>query len=381
MPRSQNPLQPSRSSPLSTLKRTKPGSRNAATLRLDDVGAISSLPPEGVRQDIVSLIEYIKEHRFEALPERAGMNSTQISTTLRFRTTLPPIVSLAHLYALSSSPTSTERELARLVARGVIRKVSIPGRGKGGTAIGDGIVLVADWEDCVRSCSLSDELKDKYIELMKSKSTSLSTRTDNFSSAEIRALVTSGCLTTPAALTASLGDLFKAPTTSSLLNVSSAGSSAPTGTFAAIGGIGAVHENGGSGSMLATSSTRAAPNARQNELQAREMTFSLPNTGAYLKLLASARTHLIFLLRQMSPKWKEGTIDLLKEKWNGSLGNAEVGEKKRVRGESSGLLVGRTRKWREFMGLEFDYVLAEALGSGVVEIFDTGSVGPAVRLR
>lgn len=133
--------------------------------------------------------------------------------------------------------------------------------------------------------------------------------------------------------------------------------------------------------MLATSDSRPLPGARLTALQTREMSFSLPNTGAYLKLLANSRTHLITLLKQISPKWREGTLDLLHEKWDGGLGNVFVSEKKRIRGEGGSLLPGKTRKWREYMGLNFDFVLAEALGSGVVELFDTGSVGAAVRMR
>lgn len=52
---------------------------------------------------------------------------------------------------------------------------------------------------------------------------------------------------------------------------------------------------------------------------------------------------------------------------------------KRVRGEFSGILPGRTKKYKDLYGMNFRWALEEALGAGLVEIFDTGSVGPGVR--
>ena len=92
-----------------------------------------------------------------------------------------------------SSYTSVEREIAGLVAKGVVRKVVIPGLmagggsgrramgdrfrlgGKGGgggigggfemtTAGGEGLVLVKEWERMVDECKqLSEDIKSKYI--------------------------------------------------------------------------------------------------------------------------------------------------------------------------------------------------------------------------
>lgn len=44
-----------------------------------------------------------------------------------------------------------------------------------------------------------------------------------------------------------------------------------------------------------------------------------------------------------------------------------------MRGEFVGVLPGRTREWREFDGLAFDFVLREALAAAVVELFETRS--------
>jgi hypothetical protein len=109
------------------------------------------------------------------------------------------------------------------------------------------------------------------------------------------------------------------------------------------------------------------------------MTLSLPSTGAYLKLLTNARQQLLNLLKQISPRYRESTLELLREKWDGNIPTDAASRAKRMRGEGSAVLPGKTKKWKEFWGLEFDWVLAECVGSGLVELFETGSVGIGVR--
>ncbi|EMC91066.1 hypothetical protein BAUCODRAFT_152365 [Baudoinia panamericana UAMH 10762] len=381
MPKSISPFARRKSSPspFSSLPRKKPGSRKSsladkenATDRLDDVGGIPSLSPSGVRQGVISLARSALEDAWDDVPAVAGMNSERISDILRFRKAMPPIVSTAHLHALSVSSTETERELARLVAEGKVRRVVIPGRGKGGTAVGDGIALTEDWKSALDDSGLPPDLKQKYALLLDARPDSATTSTTSLSQTEIQQLVSAGFLTNPAALT-SASNLFAPPGASSLIPLSQAGHTAPTGSIAAIGGQNAIHESGGGGSSLATQPTR-------NRLTP-EMAFSLPSTGAYLKLLTEARQHLLNLLKQLSPRYKEATRDLLKEKWEGNVLGDAASRAKRARGEWSGVLPGKTKKWREFYGLRFEWVLAECVGSGLVELFDTGSVGVGVRAR
>lgn len=105
---------------------------------------------------------------------------------------------------------------------------------------------------------------------------------------------------------------------------------------------------------------------------------SLPNTGPYLRLLSAARSHLLTLLKQS--KYHEAPLTLLRDRWDGAVeSNRSFSVAKRVRGEFSGVLPGRTKKWKEFNGMSFRWILEEALGSGLIELFDTGSVGPGVR--
>ena len=383
MPKTTNPLiRRKSSSPFASLQRSKPTSARKASAidkeeRLDDTGLVASLAAKGVRQDVISLMRYIQSRAFDDVPDRgAGMGSERTSEVLRFRKALPPIVTLAHLHAISRSSTDTERELARLIAEGKVRKITVPGRGRGGAAVGDGVVLVEDWIKCIREEeALDDYLKEKYIALLSTHRMSPTTPTGSLSDVEERDLVNTGFLTSPNALTAMLGDLFLPPgSSSSLATVSSAGSRAATGTLAAVGGAGAVHESGGSGNSLATRDKLV----RSKE---REMTFALPGTGIYLKLLVAARQHLLHILKSISPRHREATMEILKEKWEGNTPSDPLNRLKRERGEWGGVLPGKTKRWREFYGMRFDCVLAECVGSGLVELFDTGAVGMAVRGR
>lgn len=247
--------------------------------------------------------------------------------------------------------------------------------------MGEGIVLAEDWKISVRENEdITDELKEKYISLMDDHPNSGIAPSDKFTQDEVRTLVQAGYLTSTSALTTNLSSLLAHPSsTSSLATVSQSGHKAATGTLAAVGGTGAIHESGGGGSTLATSANRPAAGSKISYASAQTMTFSLPATGAYLKLLTSARIHLLSLLKQISPRHREATLELLREKWDGNIPNDATSRAKRARGEWTGVLPGKTRKWREFWGVQFDWVLEECVGSGLVEVFETGSVGLAVR--
>lgn len=384
MPKSTNPFAARRkasasASPFSTLQRTKSSlSRSNSKAgeddysRLGDTGFVPSLVPFKVYQDVVTLIRHIQNTTFSELPDRApGMNSTRISEVYLFRSTLPPVVSLAHLMAISKSTTASERELARLVADGTIRRVTVPGRGKGGAAVGEGVVVVEDWRRRVLDNEqLSDDTKEKYLQLIGQNTASKTTNVAGLNAEEIAKLVQAGFLTSPSALSLDRSDSFDRPVAGSGA-LSSAGSKAATGTLAAVGGYGAIYSNGG----VMTSTNRPSV------VSSREMTLSLPSTGSYLQLLTAARQHLLFLLKQISPRSREATVELLNEKWDGNVLGDANSVAKRARGDWTGVLPGKTKRWKDFWGLEFRWILEECVGSGVVELFDTGSVGSAVRAR
>lgn len=100
---------------------------------------------------------------FTDMPEKAGMNSTRIAEVLNFRKQLPPFVTIAHIDALSTSSTLIEREISELAKAGVVRRVTIPHRGVGAAAVGDGIASVQEWQRLVRAHKeLGDELKGEW---------------------------------------------------------------------------------------------------------------------------------------------------------------------------------------------------------------------------
>lgn len=119
---------------------------------------------------------------------------------------------------------------------------------------------------------------------------------------------------------------------------------------------------------------------RLDSIQSRAPAFflSLPNTGPYLRLLSAARAHFLSLLKQS--KYHEAPLTLLRDRWDGAVeSDRSYSVAKRIRGEFSGVLPGRTKKWKEFNGVSFQWILEETLGAGLVELFDTGSVGPGIR--
>ena len=138
------------------------------------------------------------------------------------------------------------------------------------------------------------------------------------------------------------------------------------GSVAAVGGDGVVHAvgtgaRGGKGAVAGAGFRVAVPGA-----------------GTYLKLVTAAMEHLTDLLGRTV--YGEMSETDLREKWDGGVaGEREAALAKKARGEFVGVLPGRTKKWKEFCGMSFDWVLLEAVGAGTVEMFDTHSVGRGVR--
>ena len=176
---------------------------------------------------------------------------------------------------------------------------------------------------------------------------------------------------------------FAAASAGSLTSLSSV-SRAASGSMAAVGGEDAIHAAGGGGKgegirrSNSQCCTGSAENPRQMLEYGEKLQVALPNTGPYLRLSAAARSHLMSLLLRC--KYREMPLYLLRERWDGGIsGDDPAAKAKRYRGEFAGILPNRTRKWKQFYGLTFDWVLAECLGAGLLEVFETGSVGRAVR--
>ncbi|KAJ5732005.1 hypothetical protein N7493_003486 [Penicillium malachiteum] len=133
-----------------------------------------------------------------------------------------------------------------------------------------------------------------------------------------------------------------------------------------------------SASRSSSSHETNQPTQGDSHARAATLFLSLPNTGTYLRLLSSARAHLLALLRRSH--CAEAPLGLLKDRWDGAVETDKSFHlAKRARGEFAGILPGKTKKWKDMYGMQFRWVLEEALGAGLVEIFETGSVGPGIR--
>ncbi|KAF2015757.1 hypothetical protein BU24DRAFT_184871 [Aaosphaeria arxii CBS 175.79] len=363
------------SSPSTTSTRRKTSQPTRSTSfagedeKLDDTGEIASLAADLNFRDVPQYMEYIRNRMFQDIPQTgAGMNSTRIAEVLNYRKALPPIVTIAHIDALSSSSTTTEREIVELAQAGVLRRVIIPNRGVGAAAVGDGIASVIEWQRLIRSHpDLDADLKEKYIAVMNSNPTTTAIPSTAFTPAELSALTASGFLTSCASPD-NRSSLFASPGAGSLgtlASLSSAGSRHAAGSLAAVGGAEATKHMAGGGI-----GHRKMPISYYN--------FSLPHTGSHMKLLVEARTHFLSLLNKS--KHKEAPFDIMRERWDGGIpAQDQQARAKRARGEFTGVLPRRTKKWKHFYGMRFEWILEECVGAGLVECFQTGSVGLAVR--
>lgn len=294
------------------------------------------------------------------------------------------------------------KEIAQLIQAGVLRKIIIPGRGTGASSVSDGLILNRDLESLLAEASGLDQavkgiengilralnsadclMLAKFWRHLQDNPSAIIIPLRQFLGSEITALMRAGFLTTisPSSESAHIFTPSKAistGTTTSLLSISKASS----GSVAAVGGDGAIHGAGNTGKDGTIRRIDGVESTEQETLQlpgkGAEFQFAVPNTGPYLKLLTAARSHLLSLLLKSS--FRELPVYLLRERWHGGIGGDDSATKaKKYRGEFTGVLPGRTRHWKQFAGLEFDWILAECLGAGLVEVFETGSVGRAVR--
>lgn len=149
---------------------------------------------------------------------------------------------------------------------------------------------------------------------------------------------------------------------------------AAAGSVAAAGGQGVLHAAGGTGRRGLTGPAGVGAGAASGGFR-----IAVPGSGVFIKLVSAALEHLTDLLRKT--QYRELSESDLREKWDGGVaGDSEVALAKKTRGEFAGVVPGRTKKWKQFQGLAFDWVLREAVGAGMVEIFETRSVGRGVRL-
>ncbi|EYE93287.1 Stk19 family serine/threonine-protein kinase [Aspergillus ruber CBS 135680] len=360
-----------RSSPFAVHSRTKPRSNANNTLKdastliededfdLPDLGISQNIPSTAPATTVLDAIHHIRSTMFEDLPAtRTGMNSTRIAEVLNFRSSLPPLVSVAHVHTLLDAPTRTEREIVELVTTGKVRRLIVPGRGNDAAGLGDCLVLREEWEGLVGGSGLGEELKEKFLTVLNRIGTSSAIAPGVFTPNEYQSLVRAGFLVSSSSLAkgplgiASLPDL---PPSSAFTPASRADTQSQTPNH-----------------------TNITNNDESSRFHTATLFLSLPNTGPYLRLLNTSRAHLVALLKKSTHR--EAPLYLLRNRWDGAVEtDKSFHAAKRARGEFAGILPGRTRKWKELYGMGFRWVLEEAVGAGLVEVFETGSVGPGVR--
>ena len=216
--------------------------------------------------------------------------------------------------------------------------------------------------------STLDTCLGKLIELLHQQPCSSTVSVKSLSAGEITALRNAGFLVSSGiSKKSSVATIAGNRFTPAIISRQASGSVEAAGgeaAFESLGGIGSARSN--SCDLVTTGSGS-------------ELTLSLPNIGVYLRLINDARAHLLHLLGKS--KYKEAPLYLLRERWDGAVdSDNKVSNAKRVRGEYAGVLPGRTKKWKQLYGLNFDWVLEECLGEGLVELFDTGSVGHGIRV-
>ena len=132
--------------------------------RLDDIGIVKSLASNLSLRDVIQTVQYVRCHMFDAVPVNGGFTSTRIAEILNFRKSLPPTVTVPHVHALAQSPTKTEREIAELTRAGTVRRLFTPGRGTGGSSMGESLILSKDFESLLREANeLNQELAGTSI--------------------------------------------------------------------------------------------------------------------------------------------------------------------------------------------------------------------------
>lgn len=118
--------------------------------RLEDHGSVADLTADLSLRDVAQIVKYVCSHMFDPIPEKGGFNSVRIAEVLNFRKTLPPTVTVAHVHALMRNATVAEKEMAELSRKGTLRKISVPGRGTGGSSVAEALILQDDLEAMVK---------------------------------------------------------------------------------------------------------------------------------------------------------------------------------------------------------------------------------------
>lgn len=321
--------------------------------RLADLGTARLLADELTLRDFVQAVRFIRSTMFTPVPQ-TGLKSTRVAEVLKYRASLPPIVTIGHLNSVLRSPTRTERELTELVAKGVVRKLRVERRG----GLGEAVIETSELERLVRRCQVAEDTADGFLAFLRQNPASQVLPSGVLTSAQTDELVRAGLLTNSTHV-APGSTLHIRPEDRTMLTSIQHVSRFASGTVSAVGGHQAIHLAGGgggaptlTGALAPSRGPSSAPGGAAPSLR-----ISLPGHGRYLKLAEGA----VDWVREMLGKtaWGEGPEDWLRERFEG------------------GGLYGT--RWKELWGVEWQWVAGLAVGLGVVELFDMGSVGKGAR--
>lgn len=313
--------------------------------KLADVGMAKMLEEELTLRDVVQAMRYIRGKMLTAVPP-TGFKSTRTAELLNYRLSMPPIVTIGHLNAILASPSKVEREVVELSRSGVLRKVRVERRG----GMGEAVVESTDLEAMIRNAAMSDASKDEFLQFLSENPTAQTLPRGAIRHSHIDELVRAGFLTS--SLQAAPGTtLHVRPEDRTTLTSIHHVSRFASGTVSAVGGQNAIHLAGGGGGAPALTGSSASSSG------ASDFRIAVPGHGRYLKLAEGA----VDWLREMldRTKWGEAPENWFRERFEG------------------GGLYGL--RWKDFWGVEWEWVLGQAAGLGIVEVFETGSVGRGVR--
>lgn len=313
--------------------------------RLDDAGTAKLLEEaELTLRDVVQAMRYIRGHMFSPVPER-GIHSTRTAELRTYRASMPPLVTAGHLHAVLDAPTRVERETADLMARGAVRRVRVGRRG----AMGEALIEAPDLVAMVRDAGLPAASADRFITFLRENPTAQTLPRDALSDAQADELVRAGFLTS-SLRTGPGSTLDVRPEDRTTLTSIQRISRHASGSLSAVGGPGAIHLSGGGSGAPSLTEPSWAPGAA-------DLRVAVPGHGRHLKLSSAGIEWLREALSRT--RWGECPEAWLKERFEG------------------GGLYGP--RWKEFWGVRWEWVLGEAVGLGVVEVFETRSVGRGVR--
>lgn len=309
--------------------------------KLDDVGMAKLLAEELTLRDVVQAMRYIRSRMFTPVPS-TGLHSTRTTEVLNYRALFPPLVTVGHLTAVLHSPTKVEREVVELLSKGVVRKVRVERRG----GIGEALIESSDLEQMITKTKLSDDTSAQFKAFLQENPTAQTLPGGVLADRQTDELIRAGFLTSSTAAVPGSTLHIRPEDRTTLTSIHHVARFA-SGSVSAVGGRNAVHLAGGSGGSVSSSSAAAGPDLR----------LAVPGHGRYLKLAEGAVDWTREALGRT--KWGEGPEGWLRERFEG------------------GGLYGT--RWKEFWGVEWEWVIGEAVGIGAVELFETGSVGRGVR--